>query len=150
MQEKKKREREEGEEDKEKLLSGAVVVATLPSRPLVPLTEEEKIELAKAEKAERAKKAANSKEGRAKRQKKNDRKRALRRAANENPLIERIKQGWEVPQRNRATAALLRFGFGRFCKIRHESNLTSLPLQDLEIFTRACAFVSLFGSLETP
>lgn len=72
-----------------------------------------------------------------KKSKKNERQRALRRSENENPVLEQLKQAWEVPQRNRATAAVMRFGFGRFCKIRHESNLTSLPLQDLEIFTRA-------------
>ena len=78
-----------------------------------------------------------------KKSKKSDRRRALRRAANEDPIIERLKQGWEVPQRNRATAAALRFGFGRYNKMRHESNLTSLPLQDLENFVRSCKFNSV-------
>jgi hypothetical protein len=73
-----------------------------------------------------------------KKKKKNDKKRALRRAANEDPVIERLRQGWEAPQRNRVIAAALRFGFGRFTKIRHESNLTSLPLQDIEVFLRSC------------
>lgn len=72
-----------------------------------------------------------------KKSKKNDRQRAARRAENENPIIEQLKQAWEVSQRNRASAAILRFGFGRFCKVRHECNLNSLPLQDLEIFTRS-------------
>ena len=74
----------------------------------------------------------------AKQHRKRDRRRALRRAANENPTIERLKQAWEAQQRDRATAACLRFGFGRFNKIRHESSLPSLPLQDLEIFVRSC------------
>ena len=69
--------------------------------------------------------------------KKNDRLRVLRRAENENPILEQLRQAWEVPHRNRATAAILRFGFKRFCKIRGEANLNSLPLQDIEIFTRA-------------
>lgn len=69
---------------------------------------------------------------------KKDRKRALRRAANENPFVEQLKQAWDAPQRNRATAASLRFGFGRFNKIRHESGFSSLPLQDLEVFFRSC------------
>ena len=30
--------------------------------------------------------------------------------------------------------AALRFGFGQLGKIRHESNLTSLPIQYLEVF----------------
>ena len=65
---------------------------------------------------------------------------ALRRAENEDPLIEQFKQAWEIPQRNRATAAAIRFGFGRFCKLRNEANLSSLPLQDLEIFMRSYCY----------
>ena len=65
---------------------------------------------------------------------------ALRRAENEDPLIEQFKQAWEIPQRNRATAAAIRFGFGRFCKVRNEANLSSLPLQDLEIFMRSYSY----------
>ena len=72
-----------------------------------------------------------------KKARKEERKMALRRAEAEDPVIERIRQAWEVPQRNRATSAALRFGFGRFSKIRHESALTSLPLQDIEVFVRA-------------
>lgn len=72
-----------------------------------------------------------------KKTKKSDRQRALRRAENENPIPEQLRQAWEVPHRNRATAAILRFGFKRFCKIRSEANLNSLPLQDVEVFTRA-------------
>ena len=61
----------------------------------------------------------------AKKSKKSDRQRALRRAENENPALEQLKQAWEVSHRNRASAAVLRFGF-RFCKVRHESGLMSL------------------------
>ena len=75
-----------------------------------------------------------------KKTKKNDRIRALQRAENEDPAIERFKQAWDIPQRNRATSSTIRFGFGRFCKIRTESNLSSLPLQDLEVFVRAYIF----------
>lgn len=78
-----------------------------------------------------------SKEVKHRKSKRGDRVRALFRAENEAPLIERFKQAWEIPQRNRATAATIRFGFGRFCKLRNESNLTSLPLQDLEVFVRS-------------
>lgn len=67
-----------------------------------------------------------------------DKNRALRRAENEDPAIERLKQAWDIPQRNRAVAACLRFGFGRFAKIRNESNLQSLPIQDFEVFFRSC------------
>ncbi|GKY90687.1 hypothetical protein MPSEU_000042100 [Mayamaea pseudoterrestris] len=75
-----------------------------------------------------------------KKTKKSERHLSLKRAENEDPLMERLKQGWEVPQRAKATAAFLRFGFGRFCKMRSESNLSSLPLQDLENFVRCYVF----------
>jgi hypothetical protein len=70
--------------------------------------------------------------------KKSERQRALKRAENEDPVLERLKQAWEVSQRNRATSAALRFGFGRFCKVRTESRLHSLPIQDVEVFVRQC------------
>mmetsp|Transcript_46338 Transcript_46338/g.69923 ORF Transcript_46338/g.69923 Transcript_46338/m.69923 type:complete len:1184 (+) Transcript_46338:1551-5102(+) len=82
----------------------------------------------------------SSREGRSKKMKKAERRRAIRKAEREDPILERIKQAWEVPQRNRATAAALRFGFGRFCKIRNEANLTSLPIQDLEVFVRTYVY----------
>ena len=63
--------------------------------------------------------------------------RTSRRAEFEDPVFEKLRQAWEVPQRNRAASAVLRFGFGRFSKLRNDSNLTSLPLQDIEIFARA-------------
>jgi hypothetical protein len=75
-----------------------------------------------------------------KKTKKSERQLAIKRAENEDPVIERIKQAWEVPQRAKATAAALRFGFSRFCKLRNESNLTSLPLQDIEIFVRCYVY----------
>ena len=75
--------------------------------------------------------------GKSKASKKAERRRALKRVENEDPLMERLKQAWEVPQRNRMTSAALRFGFDRFCKLRSESNLTSLPIQDLEVFFRS-------------
>jgi len=65
---------------------------------------------------------------------------AVQRAENEDPPLERLKQAWEVPQRAKATAAIIRFGFARFCKIRNESNLTSLPLQDFESFVRSYVY----------
>jgi len=85
-----------------------------------------------------------------KRKKKIDRRRALKRAENADPPIERLKQAWEAPERHRATAAALRFGFGRFTKIRFESNLTSLPTQDMEIFVRSCTFHSSYPHLFGP
>jgi superfamily II DNA or RNA helicase len=72
--------------------------------------------------------------------KKSERSKAQRRAENADPTLERLKQAWDVPQRNRGSSSLLRFGFGRFCKLRNDSNLTSLALQDIEIFVRAYLF----------
>jgi len=80
------------------------------------------------------------KEGKSKKERRAERRRALRRAENEDPLMERLKQAWEPPQRNRATSAALRFGFARFCKLRNESHLTSLPIQDLEVFFRSYVY----------
>jgi len=68
---------------------------------------------------------------------KTDRKRALKRAEHEDPVFERVKQAWDTSQRTRIVNAILRFGFGRFTKLRAESNFTSLPIQDIEVFTRS-------------
>ena len=73
-------------------------------------------------------------------ERKTDRKRMLKRAEHEDPVFERVKQAWDTSQRNRAINAILRFGFGRFCKVRHDSNFTSLPLQDIEVFTRSYVY----------
>lgn len=84
---------------------------------------------------------AESNESKPKKQsKKIDKIKAMKRAENEDPAIERIKQAWETPHRARCTAAALRFGFGRFCKIRYESNLSSLPLQDIETFVSSYVY----------
>lgn len=66
------------------------------------------------------------------------RQRRERRERNENPEMEKIKQAWDSQHRNRALAAFLRFGFARFCKVRNESNLTSVPIHDFEHFFRSC------------
>ena len=61
----------------------------------------------------------------------------VKRAEHEDPVFERVKQAWDTTQRSRMINAVLRFGFGRFCKLRIESNFTSLPIQDVEVFVRA-------------
>lgn len=71
---------------------------------------------------------------------KTDRKRALKRAEHRDPVFERVKQAWDTSQRTRVVNAILRFGFGRFCKVRHESNFTSLPIQDVEVFARSYVY----------
>ena len=80
------------------------------------------------------------KETKPKKSKKSERQRVLRRAENADPVLERLKQAWEVPQRNRATAAVIRFGFARLCKVRSESSLAGLPIQDLEVFFRSFVY----------
>ena len=69
-----------------------------------------------------------------------ERLRVLRKAENENPTVENLKQAWEASHRNRVVSACIRFGFSRFIKIRHESNLQCLPIQDVEIFFRQCKY----------
>ena len=64
-------------------------------------------------------------------QRRAERRREARRAKQEDPVIERIKQVYEVTHRNQVTSAALRFWFGRLCKIRQDSTLTSLPIQYL-------------------
>lgn len=126
---KKKRKKEKRKREKEAGQSESGKIKGIPSAPV------------SVKKVEAPTKKTKSKEVRAiRKHKKNDRRRALRRAVQADPAIERLKQAWEMPQRNRATAAVLRFGFGRFNKIRHESNLTSLPLQDLELFVRSYTY----------
>lgn len=96
----------------------------------------EKARLAKAVKAERERTAKEVKIFY--NEKRTDRKRALKRAEHEDPVYERVKQAWDTSQRNRVVNAILRFGFGRFCKVRSEANFTSLPIQDIEVFARSC------------
>lgn len=72
--------------------------------------------------------------------KRGHRERALIRAENRDPAVERLKQAWDSSYRNKALSAFLRFGFLRFAKVRHESGLQSLPLQDIEIFCRSVMF----------
>ena len=72
--------------------------------------------------------------------KKLSKKRALQKLENADPAIEKLKQAWEVPHRNRVIAACIRFGFSRFTKIRNESGFQSLPIQDIEVFCRSCKY----------
>lgn len=66
----------------------------------------------------------NSKDSKSRRMKQSERRRNLRLSMElEDPVLDRIKQGWETNQRDRAINGILLFGFGRFCKIRNESNL---------------------------
>lgn len=69
------------------------------------------------------------------------RKRAIMRMEQSDPAIEQLKQAWDVTHRNKAVAACLRFGLSRYSKIRHESGLQSLPIQDVEIFCRQCTSI---------
>jgi hypothetical protein len=66
------------------------------------------------------------------------RKRVILQMEHRDPAIEQLKQAWDVSQRNKAIAACLRFGLVRYSKLRHESGLQSLPIQDVEVFCRSC------------
>ena len=136
--EKKKREREEQKQqqlnEKKKAAERAAAAAAAAAAAIKAKTLKES-ESKKEQSQPKPEKSV--KEVKPKKSKKSDRLRALRRAENEDPVLERLKQAWEVPQRSKATAAVIRFGFNRFCKMRNESNLTSLPLQDLETFVRS-------------
>ena len=95
------------------------------------------------------KKNKKDRDSKSKKARRAERQRAARKAEHEYPVIEQIKQGWETAQRNRATSAILKYGFGRFCKIRNDANLISLPIQDLEVFIRSCTlFCSTFIRLK--
>lgn len=61
-----------------------------------------------------------------------------RRMKTSDPIAEHIRSAWDADRRDRIVETLLLYGFGRFCKIRHEANLSNLPLQDIEIFCRTC------------
>ena len=57
---------------------------------------------------------------------------------------------WTSKKRDIVFANLLRFGFGRFTKVRHESDLLKLPIQDVEVFLRSCKLdVNFLEHLET-
>ena len=143
LKEKKKREKEQKQQQQHKeaekkaaatavstsASSSAATASSKPSASKHVPTESVKEETKKAPVETKPKKS-----------KKSDRQRALRRAENENPILEQLRQAWEVQHRNRASAAILRFGFKRFCKVRSEANLNSLPLQDIEVFTRSFMF----------
>ena len=142
---KKKRKREEKQrkekerQEREKLRGSLLNKSSTPPPPAKAAKREaaeDKREIVKIKKQPKEVKIKKPK------QKNQEKQRAMRRARNEDPGFERLKQAWEVPQRNRSIAACLRYGFMRFCKIRNESNLTSLPIQDLEVFFRACKLMS--------
>ena len=62
----------------------------------------------------------------------------LRSMEQEDPILDRLRQGWEYSQRDRVINAAQIYGFDRMCKIRKEATLTSLPIQDIETFLRSC------------
>lgn len=67
-----------------------------------------------------------------------EQRRVMRSIEEEDPIMEKMKQGWNAHHRDRVIKTTLLFGFGRFCKVRNETNLLSLPIQDIELFTRSC------------
>lgn len=72
----------------------------------------------------------------------------LRSLRKSDPITERLTLGWDMDSRDRTIAALLSYGFGRFCKIRHETNIPNLALQDVELFARSIIFqIGLQGAM---
>ena len=55
----------------------------------------------------------------------------------------RMKQAWDSINRDKVLSFLLKFGFGRMCKIRNEASMQSIPLHDIETFLRACKYLML-------
>jgi len=72
-----------------------------------------------------------------KRMRREEQKKLMRSIGLDDPITGQIKQGWEANHRDRVIGAFHRFGFGRFCKVRNEAALNSLPIQDLEVFLRS-------------
>jgi hypothetical protein len=70
-----------------------------------------------------------------------EQKKLVRSIAKDDPILDRMKQAWETNHRDRVLNAVLLFGFGRFCKVRNEASLSSLPIQDVEVFLRSCKFL---------
>lgn len=62
------------------------------------------------------------------------------RFSHEEPIIEKVKQIWDSNMRNKIIQAILKYGFNRFCKVRHQIGLPSMAIQDIEIFCRALIF----------
>ncbi len=67
--------------------------------------------------------------------------RMMRSIEEEDPIMAKIKQSWNAFHRDNVIRHTLLFGFGRFCKVRHETNLGGLPIQDIELFIRSCESV---------
>jgi chromodomain-helicase-DNA-binding protein 7 len=76
-----------------------------------------------------------------KKQRRDEQKKILHAIAKDDPLVDRMKQAWEPHHRDGVIDSVLRFGFGRFCKVRHEASLTRIPIQDIEVFVRSCKFI---------
>jgi len=143
-QEEAREEREKKERDRKEAF--ALIEKQQKEKKDVVLEKEKKFAILKEKHDAKAKALQEEKERRMKQVKivfnsrKTDRKRALKRAEHEDPLFERVKQAWDTTQRTRMINAILRFGFGRFCKVRQDSNFTSLPIQDVEVFSRAYVY----------
>lgn len=113
----------------------------------VPKTTKEKASSTTKENAKGAKGGKTSKDTKSKSFKTAEMLRKERVLENRNPVFERIRYSWEPKHRDLVIDALLRFGFGRFCKIRYEGCFPGLPIQDLEIFLRACEFYICFSNM---
>jgi len=144
-----KREEERDQKKREKeeariLKQQTQIAAAVEKKTKTKMKESKEVKLSKGPKAvpvelkTKVKKIA--KELLAKKIQRADQRRVLRAIEREDPIVDRMRQGWDINHRDRVIDAVLLFGFGRFCKIRNECNLLSLPIQDIELFLRAYIF----------
>jgi len=129
--ERKKKEREEAKAAKEKQKAEkAVTKSSSHGSPKAKVRDYESERRA-------AKNKKFMREMAAKKLRRDEQKRLIRGIVKEDPILDRMKQGWEENHRERVISAVLHFGFGRFCKVRNEASLSSLPIQDIEVFLRS-------------
>lgn len=158
MKEKKKIQREEEKERKKKEREEAKAVKAVKVKLKADKSGEKvttkvvsgnsppKVKVKDAESERRsAKDRKFKKEIMVKKLRRDEQKKLMRGIIKEDPILDRMKQAWEQNHRDRVVGAVLHFGFGRFCKVRNEASLSSLPIQDVEVFLRSCkSFISMF------
>jgi hypothetical protein len=133
-----KREQEKDRKKKERDSTQLQKGATLSEK----ISKQQKIKDQKIDQKSKEKKAA--KEVSTKKIQRHEQRRVMRSIEENDPIMSKMKQGWNAFHRDRAINATLLFGFGRFCKVRNETNLLGLPIQDIELFIRSCELSSFF------
>ncbi len=137
--EQKKKEKEESRLLKQKMQVAAVAV----KKNKVKTKEPKELKVSVTE--DKVKERKIAKEILAKKTQRLEHRRVIRAIEREDPIVDRMRQGWDSNHRDSVIQATLLYGYPRFSKIRNESNLLSLPLQDVERFVRACTYVYLYS-----